>query len=280
MIDQLDLISRQLGVSSEILMISGVSLGALMTFFGIASFLMKKNVAVERMAAITIESRRANRQNKAILKAPSKDPGAFMKSFIPGDEEERSALQLKLAQGGLTGAAALRNFTMVRVFLGLILPGTLLTIILVAKTPGMALPFGLSTYVLQLSSFQVFQLITVLVGAGYFLPLYWLNGRVTERKRRIEEGFPNALDLMQISVETGLGFDSAMTRVGNELANVSPEIAFEFLNVQHQVQAGRARDAAMHEMANRTGVETVRSFANVVQQSMQFGTSMSSSVTT
>ncbi len=85
MIDQLDLISRQLGISSEILMISGISLGALMTFFGIASFLMKKNVAVERMAAITIDSRRANRQNKAILKAPSKDPGAFMKSFIPGD---------------------------------------------------------------------------------------------------------------------------------------------------------------------------------------------------
>ncbi len=110
--------------------------------------------------------------------------------------------------------------------------------------------------------------------------LYWLNARVTERKRRIEEGFPNALDLMQISVETGLGFDSAMTRVGNELANVSPEIAFEFLNVQLQVQAGRARDAAMHDMANRTGVETVRSFANVVQQSMQFGTSMSSALTT
>ena len=280
MIDQLDLIFRQLGISSETLMVSGISLGVLITIFGIASLLMKRNTAVERMSAITISTGRANRQNKGILKAPSKDPGAFMKSFIPVDQEERSALQLKLAQGGLTKPTALRNFTLLRVFLGLILPGTLLAIILVAKTPGMALPFGLSNYVLQLSSFQVFQLITVLVGAGYFLPMYWLNARVTERKRRIEEGFPNALDLMQISVETGLGFDSAMTRVGNELVNVSPEIAFEFLNVQLQVQAGRARDAAMHDMANRTGVETVRSFANVVQQSMQFGTSMSSALTT
>jgi tight adherence protein C len=103
---------------------------------------------------------------------------------------------------------------------------------------------------------------------------------VAERKQRIEEGFPNALDLMQISVESGLGFDAAMTRVGNELAEVSPDIAFEFLSVQRQVQAGRAREAALRDMADRTGVETVRAFANVVQQSMQFGTGMSEALIT
>ena len=120
----------------------------------------------------------------------------------------------------------------------------------------------------------------MLVAAGYFGPVYWLNGRVTERRRRIEESFPNALDLMQISVESGLGFDAAMTRVGNELMHTSPDIAFEFLSVQRQVQAGRARDAAMLDMAQRTGVETVRSFANVAKQSMQFGTNMSTALTT
>ena len=80
---------------------------------------------------------------------------------------------------------------------------------------------------------------------------------------------------MQVSVEAGLGFDSAMTRVGNELARVSPDLSWEFLSVQRQVAAGRPRSTALQEMAARTGVETIRSFANVVVQSMQFGTSMS-----
>jgi DNA-binding CsgD family transcriptional regulator len=113
-----------------------------------------------------------------------------------------------------------------------------------------------------------------LTAFGYYVPMLWLMDRIRERKERIEQVFPNALDLLQISVEAGLGFDTAMTRVGNELVRTSPDIAFEFLSVQRQVQAGRARDTALLDIADRTGVDTVRSFANVVQQSMQFGTSM------
>ena len=97
---------------------------------------------------------------------------------------------------------------------------------------------------------------------------------------RITESFPNALDLLQVSVEAGLGFDTAMTRVGNELASVSPELAVELLTVQRQIQAGRPRDAAMREMAERTGVEMVQSFAKVVQQSMQFGTPLTEALQT
>ena len=127
---------------------------------------------------------------------------------------------------------------------------------------------------------QILQALSILVTAGYFFPLIWLRGRVSDRRQRIEEAFPNALDLMQISVEAGLGFDAAMTRVGNELATVSPDIAFEFLSTQLQVQAGRSRDEAMQDMASRSGVDMVQSFAGVVQQSMQFGTSMSEALTT
>jgi tight adherence protein C len=119
------------------------------------------------------------------------------------------------------------------------------------------------------------QWLGILVGVGFFGPMYWLRARVAERRRRVEESLPNALDLMQVSLEAGLGFDAAMTRVGNELARVSPELSFEFLSVQRQIAAGRPRDAAMADMAMRTGVDTIRSFSNVVSQSMQFGSSMS-----
>ena len=108
----------------------------------------------------------------------------------------------------------------------------------------------------------------------------WLNGQVKERQLRITESFPNALDLLQVSIEAGLGFDAAMTRVANELAGVSPEIAFEFLTVQHQVAAGRSREVALQSMARNTGVDMVRSFSTVVVQSMHFGTSMAEALTT
>ncbi len=132
----------------------------------------------------------------------------------------------------------------------------------------------------SLTTIGTYQTLSILLGIGYFLPTSWLERKAAARKLRIEESFPNALDLLQISIEAGLGFDSAMTRVGNELRRTAPEIAHEFLTVQYQVQAGRARDQAMRDMADRVGLETIRSFANVVQQSMQFGTSMSQAMTT
>ncbi|MEM6824751.1 MAG: type II secretion system F family protein, partial [Pseudomonadota bacterium] len=111
-------------------------------------------------------------------------------------------------------------------------------------------------------------------------PNLWLKNRITERSRNVEQAFPNALDLLQVSLEAGLGFDAAMTRVGNELTGVAPQLAGEFLTVQRQVQAGRPRDQALKDMAERTGVETVRSFTNVVTQSMQFGTPMTEALMT
>jgi tight adherence protein C len=71
-----------------------------------------------------------------------------------------------------------------------------------------------------------------------------------------------------------------MTRVGNELVHVSPELAFEFLSTQNEIQAGRPREQALFDMARRTGVDMIQSFSSVVQQSMRFGTSMSDALTT
>lgn len=279
MLEHFTTIASQFGISETHLLIAGFGLGSMLIFFGFVSVFSGQNPAATRIAA-TPSNRRQARQDRALLRPDSSDPRGIMKSIIPADLAKRTALQLQLAQAGYSGPGALANFTLVRLFLGLILPGILLALVFLGKTPGVTLPLGISEKVSQLSSLQIFQALSILVAAGYTLPLMWLRGRVSERHRRIEEAFPNALDLVQISVEAGLGFDAAMTRVGNELAEVSPDIAFEFLSVQRQVQAGRARDAAMLDMAVRTGVETVRSFANVVVQSMQFGTPMSEALTT
>src|SRR5690606_40856759 len=86
---------------------------------------------------------------------------------------------------------------------------------------------------------------------------------------------PNALDTLQSTVEGGLGFDAAMSRDGNEMKASAPAVAEEFRAVQHEIQAGRTRERALVDMAGRMGVDEVTAFANVVLQSMRFGTSMS-----
>lgn len=278
MFDQLQILSLQLGIPAETLLMIGVGTGVLIIFFGIAAAFAPRNAAAVRMAAVNAD-RRQNRQDRSLLRGPTSDPRGIMKSFVPTDLVTRTRLQRELAQAGFSGPRAVSIFMMVRIVLGLVLPGVLVLLIVASKTPGIVLPFGLSGWISGFTNWQIFQWISILVAAGYFLPLKWLQGRVAERHLKIQEGFPNALDLMQISVEAGMGFDAAMTRVGNELAEVSPEIAFEFLSVQRQIQAGRAREAALKDMATRTGVETVRSFVNVVNQSIEFGTSMSEALT-
>lgn len=256
----------------------GIGIGVLFLFFAAAAVLSDRNAAADRIAETT--GKKIARQDRSFLQTPMGDPKGLMKTLLPTDRAERTKLQRTLAQAGYTGPNALRNFTIVRAVLGLAFPGVLLALIALSRMPGLSLPIAPLENLAAMNNLKTFQFLTILVAVGFFGPVKWLNGRVAERKQRIEEGFPNALDLMQISVESGLGFDAAMTRVGNELTDISPDIAFEFLSVQRQVQAGRAREAALHDMADRTGVETVRAFANVVHQSMQFGTGMSEALIT
>lgn len=271
--------ATSLGLPVQYLLMAGVAAGSLFLFIGIASMLTQRDVATIRLANAGA-ARKRHRRDQGILKSPVEEAKGIMKSFMPTDLAERTKLHRELAQAGRTGPNALRNYTMVRIFLGLVLPGWLLLMVFAGRNFGFLFPPFFTEWASGFTQMQIFRAISVMVAAGYFLPTIWLRGRVQERKNRITESFPNALDLMQISVEAGMGFDIAMTRVGNELRDIAPDIAFEFLTVQQQVQAGRARQAAMRDMAERTGVETVNSFANVVHQSMHFGTSMSEALTT
>ena len=279
MLDRIEFIARHLGIAPEYLMSAGIALGLLLVTWGVYASFVRPDPALSRLEALS-RSRRQQRQDRQLLLTPDRTPGGFMRAFEPGSRSERSDLRAKLEMAGLRGAHALRLYTLVRVLLGIGLPGGFLTLLALARTPGVALPFGLSERMLGLSGIGIYQYLVICVGVGYFAPTYWLNARVAARKLRIEESFPTALDLLQISIEAGLGFDMAMTRVGNEIMRSAPDLASEFLTVQHQVAAGRMRDVAMRDMAERTGLETVRSFSNVVQQSMRFGTPMGQALTT
>ena len=265
-------------LSSQTMIILGIGVGSMLCIFGIAGAMAGKDPVLRRM-----EQQRRQRPtsfDKGLLRHTSADPKGLMKTLIPTDRRERSEVERNLARAGFSGPHSVRNYYLLRLLLGIALPGMLLGVIWASGQGYLTLPAKIDLIVGGWTQLRVFQILSILVAAGFFGPALWLKSRIDERRRAIEDSFPNALDLIQISVEAGLGFDAAMIRVANELEATAPALSEELLTAQREIQAGRARERALLDMASRTGVDEVNAFANTVLQSIQFGTSISSALTT
>ena len=139
---------------------------------------------------------------------------------------------------------------------------------------------GVLSPLIDLPNLQVMQIGIALAAIGFFAPSFWLRQKVAARKLTIWRGLPNALDLLRISVEAGLGFDAAVLRVARELRDACPPIAEEFTVLLLEIRAGKSREKALEALGARTGVEEVSAFANVILQSAEFGTPLSDALAT
>jgi tight adherence protein C len=106
---------------------------------------------------------------------------------------------------------------------------------------------------------------------GFYLPLFWLNLKIRERKHEIEKALPDALDLLTISVEAGLGFDAAMVKVTEKWDN---ELAMAFARANAEIRLGKLRREALRDMANRADVQNLTNFIAAVIQADQLGVSL------
>lgn len=150
---------------------------------------------------------------------------------------------------------------------------TLLTFAL----PGLALLFiGITGVTLQ----EKYLLITALgfAATGYYLPNMILSRRVFIRTREIFETLPDAVDLMMVCMEAGLGMDAAMARVAQEMRLKSTELADELYLVGLELRAGASRERALRNLALRTGVEEVDELVTMLVQCDRFGTSIAESL--
>jgi tight adherence protein C len=113
--------------------------------------------------------------------------------------------------------------------------------------------------------------VAIAVGAilGYFLPVIWLKQVVDGRRAEIQKSLPDAMDLLVIAVDAGLGFDASLTRVTEKYKNA---LSAEFAKMLREVSLGRPRLEAMDEMGRSTGVEDLHNFIQAIIQSEQFGT--------
>ncbi|HEY8223704.1 MAG TPA: type II secretion system F family protein [Pyrinomonadaceae bacterium] len=110
--------------------------------------------------------------------------------------------------------------------------------------------------------------------AGFILPRWVLRKITKTRQRNLRWGLADALDLMVISVEAGLGLNAAMLKVSSELRDVHEDIAIEFELANLEIRVGRDRDEALRNLAERTGVDDLHSLIAMLIQTDRFGTSI------
>jgi tight adherence protein C len=176
---------------------------------------------------------------------------------VPRSASELSKLRLRLVQAGYRRPDALA------IFLGL----------------RFACAFGvfalLATPVLMKPHFA---LALIGLAIGYVVPAMILARRAKRRQHCIRLSLADALDLMVVSVEAGLGLDQALARVGQELAFAHPELSGELRLVTLELLAGTARQDALRNLADRTGVDDLRSLVAMLVQTDKFGTSVATSL--
>ncbi|HNQ01834.1 MAG TPA: type II secretion system F family protein, partial [Syntrophales bacterium] len=126
----------------------------------------------------------------------------------------------------------------------------------------------------KLMPLHILVILLVFAVLGFYLPEVILDLRIRWRKEQIVRGFPDALDLLVVCVEAGMGIDAAINRVAEEIRLSSPVLSDEFRLLNLELRAGKARADALRNLGARTDVEEVRSFATLLIQTDRFGTSV------
>lgn len=182
----------------------------------------------------------------------------------PADENELATLKQQLLMAGYKSPRAAEMFNGMRVMAAICAPAFTVPITVV-------LMGGASLPVLACVSLAS-------VAAGYYLPKTTMVNNVHKRQELLLLSFPDALDLLVSSVESGLGIDAALQRVAREIAPASPTLANELQLVNHEISGGVPRLEALRRLAARTGIEEMQSLVNMLTQAERFGTSIARSL--
>ncbi len=176
--------------------------------------------------------------------------------------QERSANQtqvrLRLIQAGYPNASAVPMYLGSRVALPAVLAiGSMILMPALGKSPLVTL------------------IMTIYFGAmGYVLPSMIVGRRIKGRQKQMQKALPDALDMLVVSVEAGLGLNQALVRVSEEIDRISPVLSEQLGLVNLEIRAGTAREEALRNLAERTGLQDISSLVGMLIQTERFGTSV------
>jgi len=178
---------------------------------------------------------------------------------LPKEELERNKVQRDLIRAGIRSPQALQVYYAVKTLLALILP---------------IVVFAGARFFPDLQTRSVVMYAMMAAGVGMLAPNYILSKKLKSRMKQLRHGFPDALDLLVVCVEAGLGLGPALQRVADELGVSHPELSFELATVTAEIRAGVQRETALKNLADRTGLTDIRGLVSLLVQSMRFGTSV------
>jgi tight adherence protein C len=181
--------------------------------------------------------------------------GELSTRFTPQKLLQETTLKLELA--GNPGRIDASTFLATR-FVGAAVFGGLL--LLIATLSSVAWPFG-----------RIVLVVGIFTALGFFFPQLWLQGRINSRQGEVRKAMPDALDLLTICVEAGLGFDAAMSKVAEKWENA---LSIMFGRCIREVQLGKTQREALRDMADRIGLPELTSFVAAVIQSQILGVSL------
>ena len=212
------------------------------------------SVVDRRLAELTGSAERERDNPKfVVIKEAMKTLG----SKVPASPSELGKVRLRLVQAGYRGAEAVPIFY------------------------GLRMVFAMSAFILLATPILFRPSVGVGIGGsllGYLLPGIVLARLAKKRQKRMQLALADALDLMVVSVEAGLGLDQAIIRVSDELAFAYPDLSDELKLVNIELRAGKARTEALRNLGDRTGLEDVMSLTTMLIQTDKFGTSVAQSL--
>lgn len=188
----------------------------------------------------------------------------FAKLSVPETGFESSALRRRFMNAGIRSTRAPIAFFGVKTMLALGLPMLLFAGLTLSRSP--------------LTGVNLLGALLLASTLGYYFPNYVLGKAINARQREIFENFPDALDLMTVCMEAGLGTEAALNKVAEDMVHKSATLSEELRLVGLELRAGAPRDQALRNLAMRTGVEEVEGFVTMIIQADRFGTSIAQSL--
>lgn len=181
------------------------------------------------------------------------------------DPERVSSLRRKLIKAGYAKSYAVSYFLLARILSATALPPAVLV----------AIPFVVHPLPEPAKMAAAGAMAAII---GFYLPLLWVEHRIAVRQEEARQGFPDALDMLLVCVEAGLSLAAALNRVGKEIGEARPLLGEHFRLVALEMQAGKSREQALRNMADRIGIDECRSLVTLLLQSEALGTSIGQSL--
>lgn len=254
----LDQVLTRVSAGDPLLISVVAALAVLLFVWGLASALGRSmNPARRRLDEIALDAGAAPGATLGQRIASALRP---IERYVLPKGAEREGTQQRLQFAGYRGVSAVSTFYGVKLALSLAL---------------LLIWLFLAHFLSSLSTGRVVFFAVAVSFLGMLLPGIWLDRAVAKRHKLLRDGFPDALDLLTVCVESGLGLPQALQRVADELEVSHPELAVELGQVTAQMRAGVDRETALRGLATRTGLDDVRGLVSLLAQTLRFGTGIS-----